>query len=316
MSHAIPPQGHATCSIHGAHGCSATSGRGAHAHGGPGPRTPQGHTDPSRSLDADEELLPAPAHPWEVPLLVVCSVVNLVVVAAFAYAVWSVSGSPWWTAGASAAVPVGLWAARGLRYARQRAESVKISPTQFPEAYRMVASLSVGMGLSRVPEAYVRAGGEHWTARTDAGGHRLHRYLVLPNDLFEVGERLRDPDAVAFLIAHQLGHVAAGHTGFWRRLATLGAHLVPGLGAALSRTMEYTADNHAFTHCPQGVHAVRLYAGGKHLYARVNMGEMADRARTDRGLSLLVYHLLSRRPSNTRRMAALRDRARRGRVFL
>ncbi|GAB2512700.1 M48 family metallopeptidase [Nocardiopsis aegyptia] len=316
MSHAIPPQGHATCSTHGAHGCSATSGRGAHAHGGPGPRTSHGHTDPSRSLDADEELLPAPAHPWEVPLLVVCSVVNLVVVAAFAYAVWSVSGSPWWTAGASAAVPVGLWAARGLRYARQRAESVKISPTQFPEAYRMVASLSVGMGLSRVPEAYVRAGGEHWAARTDAGGHRLHRYLVLPNDLFEVGERLRDPDAVAFLIAHQLGHVAAGHTGFWRRLATLGAHLVPGLGAALSRTMEYTADNHAFTHCPQGVHAVRLHAGGKHLYARVNMGEMADRARTDRGLSLLVYHLLSRRPSNTRRMAALRDRARRGRVFL
>ncbi|KOX17179.1 peptidase M48 [Nocardiopsis sp. NRRL B-16309] len=267
-------------------------------------------------MDGDEELLPAPAHPWEAPLLVVCAVVNLFAVAALAYAVWSVSGSPWWTVGAVAAVPVGLWAARGLRYARQRAESVKISPTQFPEAYRMVASLSVGMGLNRVPEAYVRAGGERWAARTDAGGHRLHRYLVLPNDLFEVGERLRDPDAVAFLIAHQLGHVAAGHTGFWRCLATLGAHLVPGLGAALSRTMEYTADNHAFTHCPQGVHAVRLHAGGKHLYARINMGEMADRARTDRGLSLLVYHLLSRRPSNTRRMAALRDRARRGRVFL
>ncbi|MEE2039430.1 M48 family metallopeptidase [Nocardiopsis sp. CT-R113] len=264
--------------------------------------------------DGDEELVPTPAHPWEGPLLVACAAVTLLMAAVLARTVYAVTGS--WTCAiaALAVVPAVCWAVRGLVYARHRAESVKISPTQFPEAYRMVVSLAADMGLSRPPEAYVRLG--RWRCGTDASGHGLRRYLVLSADLFDAGGRLRDPEALAFLVAHQLGHVVAGHTGFWRRMATIGADLVPGLGSALSRAMEYTADDHAYARFPEGAHAVRILAGGAHLYSRVNMGEMADRARTDRGCSLLLYHLLTRRPSNTRRMAALRDRTRRGRVFL
>ncbi|MEU3015807.1 M48 family metallopeptidase [Nocardiopsis sp. NPDC007018] len=239
--------------------------------------------------------------------------VTLTLAAVLLRLVWTVSGSPLWTALALAAVPLACWSVRGLRYARERAESVRISPTQFPEAYRVVVELAREMGLNRTPEAYVRT--RPCSARADAAAHGLRRYLVLPDTLFDRGE-LRDRDALAFLVAHQVGHVAAGHTGYWRRLATLGADLVPGLGAALSRAAEYTADDHAHAHAPEGTHAVRLLAGGPALYPRVNLGEMAARAHTDRGCSLLLYHLLSHRPSNTRRMAALRDRARRGRVFL
>lgn len=310
MSYAMPPEGCTTaCPVHGASGCSMPPGSGAEGrlrlHDG---------SEEHCALDADEEVVPALAHPWEAPLLAVCVGVTLLMVTVLVLAVWSVAGSWLWAAAVPAALSAVCWKARGLLYARRRAESVKISPTQFPETYRMVVSLASEMGLPRTPEAYLRVGGRRWG--TDASGHGLSRYLVLPDDLFGPGGRIRDPDALAFLIAHQLGHVAAGHTGFWRRLATLGADLVPGLGAALSRTMEYTADNHAYAHFPQGAHAVRIFAGGGNLYTRVNMGEMADRARTDRGPSLLLYHLLARRPGNTRRMAALRDRTRRGRVFL
>ncbi|WP_150240486.1 M48 family metallopeptidase [Nocardiopsis quinghaiensis] len=310
MSHVTPPEGRATAgSIHDAPGCPAASGPGAgHRH------LPPGYSGELYALDADEEVVPAPAHPWEAPLLAVCVGVTLLMAAGLVHTVWSATGSWVWAAAAPAAVTAAHWKARGLSYARRRAESVKISPTQFPEVYRTVVSLAAGMGLSRTPEVYVRVGGRYREA--DAAGHGLRRYLVLSDELFGPDGRIRDPRALAFLVAHQLGHVAAGHTGFWRRTAALGADLVPGLGAALSRAMEYTADNHAYAHVPEGAHAARITAGGGHLYTRVNMGEMADRARTDRGFSLLLYHLLARRPGNTRRMAALRDRTRRGRIFL
>ncbi|MBB6118335.1 peptidase M48 [Nocardiopsis algeriensis] len=261
---------------------------------------------------ADEEAVPVTAHPWEALLLVVCTAVGLSAIALLAGAVWSLTGSPVWTAAAVSAVPAVCWAVRGLRHARHRAESVRVSPTQFPDAHRIVTTLSAAMGLPRPPEAYVLTA----PGRGGAAAHGLRRYLVLPGSLFEGGARVGDPDALTFRVAHQLGHLVAGHTGFWRRVATLGAELVPGLGAALARAAEYTADNHAYAYFPEGAHTVRIHAGGPHLYPRVNMGEMADRVRTDRGLSLLLYHLVSRRPSNIRRMAALRDRGRRGRIFL
>lgn len=266
-------------------------------------------------LTEDEEFLPPPSHPWERPLLVVCVAVTIVLATLLSHAAWSVTGSRLWTIAALCATPAGCWLVRGLRHARHRAESVKISPTQFPEVYRMVVSLSESMGLLRPPDAYVTAGRGD-PLRTDASGHGLRRYLVLSGELFDASGQLRDPDVPAFLIAHQIGHIATGHTGYWRRVATSGAELVPGLGAALSRAQEYTADNHAHTHLPEVSSAVRIFASGAHTHTRVNMGEMAARAHTDRGCSLLLYHLFTRRPSNIRRMAALRDRSRRGRVFL
>lgn len=308
MFHATPPEERPTApSVRGVSGCCAEPEAGTLSGG-------REHTGGPDALDTDEEVVPASAHPWEAPLLTVCVGATLAAATGLAHVLWSATGVWAWAAVALAAVPALCWKARGLLYARRRAESVKISPTQFPEAHRLVVSLSAEMGLNRTPEAYVRVGPRRWG--TDAAGHGTRRYLVLPDVLFDSGGRIRDRAALAFLVAHQVGHVAAGHTGFWRRTATLGGELVPGLGAALARAMEYTADNHAYAHVPEGAHAVRLIAGGGNLYTRVNLGEMADRARTDRGCSLLLYHLLTRRPGNTRRMAALRDRTRRGRVFL
>ena len=275
---------------------------------------PHGYIRDAYIEDTDAEIVPPPGHPWERPLFLLCVLVSLLLAAVLLRLLWTVSGTSPWIPIFVVSVPLGCWWARGLRYARERAESVRISPTQFPEAYRLVMTLSAETGLARAPEAYVRIGTP--SASLDAAAHGLRRYLILPGAMFDGEGRLRDPDALAFLVAHQIGHIAAGHTGYWQRLATLGAELVPGLGAALARVREYTADDHALAQAPEGAHAVRLFAGGAELYTRVNLGEMAARATGERGVSLSLYHLLSRRPSNVRRMAALRDRGRRGRVFL
>ncbi|MBR8744564.1 M48 family metallopeptidase [Nocardiopsis sp. MG754419] len=311
MHHATPTGGTVpACSVHTIAGRASAS----RTHHAPRSAPLNGYVQEPCPEDAGDHVVLADRHPWESPLFALCAAVSAVVVGALLHLVWSVSGSPTWTAAALGAVPLVCWWVRGLGYARERAESPRISPTQFPEAYRIVVSLAGEMGLTRPPEAYVRFGEP--SPRADAAGHGLRRYLILPGSLFDENGRPRDPDATAFLVAHQIGHIAAGHTGFWQRLATLGAELVPGLGASLARTREYTADNHGLAHVPEGAHAVRLFAGGSHLYLRVNLGEMAARASVDRDPTLLVYHLLSRRPGNARRMAALRDRSRRGRVII
>ena len=309
MFHAVSAQGSTGCSAHGADGCGYVQ----EARYPPASCCRSGRPDGHGSYDpgGGEEIVPAPAHPWETPLFIVCAVANALLLGLVAHRLALLTGSWQAPALASACIPVACWLVRGMRYARHRAESVKISPTQFPEVHRVVTTLSEAMGV-HTPEAYVRADGRP----ADAGAHGLRRYLVLSDELFDDGGQVRDADALAFTVAHQLGHLVAGHTGFWRRIAVLGAEPVPLLGAALARCAEYTADNHAYTHVPEGAHTVRMHAGGARLYPRINMGEMADRARTDRGCALLLYHLLSRRPGNVRRMAALRDRRRRGRIFL
>ncbi|WP_082126889.1 M48 family metallopeptidase [Allosalinactinospora lopnorensis] len=255
-----------------------------------------------------------PRHPWELPLLVAAVAVTLTIVVFALHTLWTSLTDPQWPLLALLALPAGFWAVRGLLHAEQRAQSIKISPTQFPEAHRVIRTLSARMGLRSAPDAYVcHRGGRLSSA---ASGHGLRRYIVISSDLFEVGGRLRDPAALTFVVAHQLGHIAAGHTSFWRRLGTSVAAVVPVLGASLSRAMEYTADDHAHAYCPEGAHAVQLLAGGKYLYPRINLGEMADRARTERGPSLFLYNLFSHRPVNIKRMAAIRDRSSPGRVFL
>lgn len=250
-------------------------------------------------------------HPQENRLLWICvSVTGLTVVGTLDRAISEHSTQPLLVL----LVPALVFFVRGQLYARQRVNGVRITEHQFPEAYRMVVDAARAFGMPRPPDAYLVPG--HGQVNAFASGHGLRRYVAITSDLFEIGVRNGDPDALRFVIGHEVGHIAAGHASFWRQFGVSIAHLIPGLGSSLSRAQEYTADNHAHTHLPGSSHAVRVLASGTHAYTRVNMGEMADRARTDRGCSLLLYHLFTRRPSNIRRMAALRDRSRHGRVFL
>ena len=118
-----------------------------------------------------------------------------------------------------------------------------------------------------------------------------------------------------FVIGHEVGHIAAGHASFWRQFGISIANLIPGLGSSLSRAQEYTADNHAYRFCPEGVHGLCVLAAGKYLYPRVDFAAIADRARTDQGFFVMLVNLLATHPINTWRFAALRDRSKPGRVF-
>ena len=192
--------------------------------------------------------------------------------------------------------------------ARLRVNSVKITPTQYPEAHAMVQEAAREFGLTRVPDAYVVLGNGMINAA--ASGHGFRRFIFVYSDLFEVGGRLRNPDALRFIIAHEIGHIAAGHASYWRWVGIFAANWVPIVGPALSRSQEYTADNYGYAHCPQGsAPAMATLAAGKYLNTSVDINAIADRAEDEKGFFVWTVNAAASHPVLAWRAHALRDRS-------
>ncbi|GAB3451802.1 M48 family metallopeptidase [Streptomonospora sediminis] len=249
-------------------------------------------------------------HPRENTALLVClAITALAVTGAVNRALDGDTGQPLLVL----AIPAVVFFVRGQLYARQRVNGVRISAEQFPEAHRMVVDAARAFDLPQVPDAYVVLGNGHINAF--ASGHGSRRFVAVHSDLFEVGGRLADPDALRFIIGHEVGHIAAGHTSFWRQFGVSVADIIPGIGATLSRAQEYTADSHAYEFCPEGMQGLRVLAAGKYLYRDVDFADIAARAQTDQGLFVMLVNLLSSHPVNTWRFEALTDRSRPGRLL-
>ena len=211
--------------------------------------------------------------------------------------------------------PLLAWWLRAIMYARIRASAVRMSPTQFPEGYRMVVEAAQQFGLRRVPDAYVVMG--NGVVNAFASGHGFRRFVVVHSDLFEIGGENRDPEALRFVIAHEVGHLAAGHVSYFRLVFTNVIRMIPILGPALSRSQEFTADNYGYAVIPSGAPGVMgLLSGGKYLNAEVNVNELADRAASDPSFFVHWVNWGSSHPVITWRAHALRDRSRPGALWI
>ncbi|NNG19713.1 M48 family metallopeptidase [Naumannella sp. ID2617S] len=217
--------------------------------------------------------------------------------------------------GVLAVSPLLILFARGILYAQLRTSSVRMSPTQFPEGYRMVVEAARAAGPPKVPDAYVRSGSG--VINAFAAGHGFRRFVTVHSDLFEVGGAARDPDALRFVIGHEVGHLAAGHASYWRIVVMQVMYQIPLLGRFLSRAQEYTADNYGYNFCATGAGgAIQVLSGGKYLNHNVNLHEFADRAGSERGFFVWCANLNATHPVLTWRAQALRDRTRPGSLFL
>ncbi|WP_106437601.1 MULTISPECIES: M48 family metallopeptidase [Kitasatospora] len=208
---------------------------------------------------------------------------------------------------------VGVFLSRGMLYAQQRLSGVRITPEQFPEAHAMLVEAAKAYGLRKVPEGFVVLG--NGVLNAFASGHGQRRFVVFNSDLFEVGGRLRDPEGFRFVLGHEVGHIAAGHTSYLRMLLSSISSVLPVAGATLSRAQEYTADNHGYSLTPDGSRGTTVLAAGRYLYPRVDFDAMADRGATERGFFAFVANAVSSHPVLVKRFAALRDRSRPGRLF-
>lgn len=275
-------------------------------------------------------------HPWEIPLLITGIVLTVI-----AYIIWIIyvvsalianllgNGTLFNELWANISIlpiivqlavvlplfPGVAWWVRATQYAQLRATGVRMSPTQFPEGYRMVVEAAEQFGLRRVPDAYVVMGSG--VVNAFAAGHGFRRFVVLHSDMFEIGGRSRDPEALRFVIGHEVGHLAAGHVSYLRLVFANVINFIPFLGPAYSRAQEYTSDNFGYAFAPAGAAGVMgVLAGGKYLNAEVNVNELADRAATDPSFFVHWTNWNRSHPVTTWRAHALRDRSKPGALWI
>ncbi len=186
--------------------------------------------------------------------------------------------------------------------AHVRGSAVRLSPEQFPELHQRVARMAVRLGMMQVPETYVmQAGGALNAFATRFLGSNI---VVLYSDLLEACE---DNDAARdMIIAHELGHIQAGHLAWhW---VLLPSALVPFLGTALSRAREYTCDRFGLAGAGDREGALvglSILAAGPKFGPRVNRTAMvAQRALLNNGL-MTLGEWLSTHPPLAKRLAAL-----------
>ena len=238
----------------------------------------------------------AEVRPWptERPLLAVSAVVAALI---WLIAIVSVIGILY-----AALLGAFFFVAHAAFVAHVRGSTVKLGPRQFPQLYEAVERMARRVGLERTPDTYLmQSGGDLNAFATRFLGIDL---VVLYADLLDAcGDSAAARDMI---IAHELGHVRAGHLkGHWFLLP---AFFVPFLGTALSRAREYTCDRYGAVGAGDRDGALLgltiLAAGGKRaplVDRRVMLEQHGD---LDTGW-MTIGQWLSTHPPLLKRMAAL-----------
>lgn len=195
--------------------------------------------------------------------------------------------------------------------AHLRGSAVKLGPDQMPELHGRVVELSEQIGLRRVPDAYVvQAGG---SLNALATKFLRSNFIVLFSDLLEAcGDNTTARD---FIVAHELGHLHAGHLRLrWLLLPGL---FVPFLGSAYSRACEYTCDRYGLAASGDAERALDglciLAAGGQH-GPRVNRRALVAQRADLNTIWMKLGHWLSTHPPIAHRLAALQPSLGSGRL--
>jgi Zn-dependent protease with chaperone function len=232
--------------------------------------------------------------PSELPLQAVCIIVSIGIYALLAVSIVGL----FYAAGFA----LFFFVAHAILLAYVRGSAVRLGSDQFPELHRRVHELAVRIGLDDVPDAYLmQAGGALNAFATRLFG--LH-VIVLYSDLLEA---CGDDDAARdMIIAHELGHIKAGHLRLRWLLAP--AMAIPFLGSALSRAREYTCDRFGLAGAGDREGALLgltiLAAGAKHARSVNRQALARQRADLDTGW-LTIGEWLGGHPPLSKRLGAL-----------
>ena len=186
-----------------------------------------------------------------------------------------------------------------------RGNSIKLTPTQFPELFQILKSHCQKLGMSSTPDTYVMQG----NGILNAFAARIFRNnLVILNS--GVVELIADNefDVVSFIIGHELGHIKRGHVSFKQILTFPASLIIFPLRLAYSRAREYTCDNIGYNLCPAGaVNGILFICAGAKLYKKVNVKELFLSLDANSGFATRVAEFFSTHPLLIKRVRALND---------
>ncbi len=179
-----------------------------------------------------------------------------------------------------------------------RGSGVQVSPTQLPELHAMVESFAQRLGMKSTPEVYLVEENVQNGFAVKLGKKDL---VLLTDDMVWGALASRDPRTLGFVVAHELAHIALGHTGSIRSA-------IRAMFRPLSRADEFSSDNvaTALVGDPEiAVHGLTLLTVGPQLLAYINDEALMEQVREVCSDSLskkaernLTHPLLLRRIGN------------------
>lgn len=158
--------------------------------------------------------------------------------------------------------------------AADRMHLAPITRNQLPEVHRILEELCREAGLSRTPRLFLTKDPSIDPCTMTPG---LRPHLVLGTDFLAGCRENGTPEALRFMLAHQVGHMVLNHhtrRWLWLSTAILGT---PVLRGVFIRLLEFNADLWAARAVPEGAErALALCAVGKDNYPYLHGGEQAE----------------------------------------
>jgi Zn-dependent protease with chaperone function len=239
---------------------------------------------------------------------------NLLVSLALVYALYAIIAGASEAGGSAAAtgtlvityvviILLYVFFAKGILIGRIRGNGIRVSASQFPEIYSVYRNQLAALGLRGEPSLYcVQSNG---VLNAFATRMLFRNYVVMYSEVLEAAYEAGE-DAVAFVLAHELGHVKRMH--LLKNFFIFPAFVVLPLRFAYSRACEYTCDRigRSLTSA-RGIQGLVLLAAGRRLGARVNIAEYLARAKEERGFWVWFAEVMSTHPNLPKRIARVQD---------
>lgn len=197
-------------------------------------------------------------------------------------------------------------------------DAVEITENQFADVYDVYVTLAREMGfghgkgvMAKIPRLYLANG--NGTINAFASKCQLHKgYVVLYSDLLEIAYKENDLSGIAFILAHELGHIKCGHVSAWRTVVQPVAKLL-FIDKSLTRAQEWTADRCAYYYAPEGKRSMMVLFAGKHLYSHVDFDEYMRSVRNHKdGFWLKLSNFMADHAVGFRRMEAIKETEEKG----
>lgn len=189
------------------------------------------------------------------------------------------------------------------RMAADRMQLAPINSTQLPEVHQVLEELCQEAGLSRTPRLFLTRDPGVDPCTVTPG---LRPHLVLGTDFLAGCRENSTPEALRFMLAHQVGHVVLGHhtrRWVWLSTAILGTPVLKGV---FIRRLERSADLWAARAVPEGAErALALCAVGKDNYPYLRGQEQIRHWEHRRDLMGHLAHLSATQVSASERLSRL-----------